>query len=59
MDKAKAKHIAFKAVVTFVEGVAGYLAVQPHPQLNKTTLVGAVAAGVSLAYNTLRHYAGV
>lgn len=52
MDKYK--RIAEKVLVTFVEAALTYLIVVPHPQLNKTVVVGAVGAGLSAAYNLIR-----
>ena len=43
-----------KVVVTFVEGAIAYFVVLPNPSYTKTAIAGAVAAGLSAVYNTLR-----
>ncbi len=58
MDKSKAKKIALKVIVTFVEGGLAYWAATGQ-LVTKTALVGAIAAGVSAVYNLTRHYTGV
>lgn len=57
MTTDKAKKIAVKVAVTFIEGAIAYVSVQPNHTLNKTLLIGAVAAGVSAVYNLSKHYA--
>ncbi len=57
-DKQKAKKIAIKVVVTFLEAaVAAWVAT--GYKTDKVALAGIVGAGVSAAYNLTRHYLDV
>lgn len=55
MSQEQIKKIAIKVVVTFVEAAAAYW-VATGNLVNKAALAGAVGAGISAAYNVLRHY---
>lgn len=51
--KQHIKDVLAKAVVTFLEGFGATWAITNFA-LNKVALVGAVAAGLSAVYNTMR-----
>lgn len=50
----KNQQIVEHIIVTFFQAALAYVAVLPHPTLNKAVLAGAVGAGLSAAYNLLR-----
>ena len=52
MQRPNLKTVAVNVAVTFVEGFLAYWAVTGNV-IDKTVLVGAAAAGASLAWNTV------
>lgn len=57
MDKSRAKKIAVKVVITFVEAAIAYW-VTTGQLATKAALAGAIGAGISAVYNLSRHYLG-
>lgn len=55
MTKDKAKKIAVKVAVTFLEASIAYLTASGW-KFDKVVLAGAVGAGVSAVYNLSKHY---
>jgi hypothetical protein len=50
----KTEQIIERVVVSFFEGIIGYVVVVPSINWTRATLVGATTAGLSAAYNVLR-----